>query len=80
MLPLEIYDYKRQWIYKGHSVSVHSDWRWSCKAWIKSQLLQHQWHMKEFTNVYEDTYLFESEVMANKFKAQFSEQVVHNSQ
>lgn len=79
MKPLEIYDYKRQWIPKGHVVVVHSDWRWECKDWIKSHLRQHQWHMKEFTGVYEDTYMFESEVMANKFQKQFSEQAVIKS-
>jgi hypothetical protein len=68
MTPLEIVDYKAQWLKHAHVVKTHSDWDWSAKRWCKQNLKQHQWHFSKYTDVYEDTFFFETKEMKDNFE------------
>lgn len=69
MLPLEIVDYKLQWrknttIY----ITLDSDLEYSAKQWCRSNLKQHQWDFSKYTDMYEDTYYFETEEFKTYFE------------
>jgi hypothetical protein len=69
MRPLEITDYKNKWL-PGHCVRIHSDLRGAARDWCK-QLDRHTWHHKKWTDVYEDTFLFEDQRISQVFAEEF---------
>jgi len=72
MTPVEIFEYKQKWQQTGgHAVRLHSDLRSRGKDWCKVQLFQHQWNFKKWSNVYEDTFLFEYKQDADSFRKKF---------
>lgn len=69
MTPQQIWDYKMKWL-PGHAVSIHSDLSdHIARHIVTQQLPPHKWHYKKWTNVYEHSYLFESEQDANIFES-----------
>ena len=76
MLPIEIFEYKNRWK-PGYTVRLHSDLRMSAKDYCRVQMFQHQWDVSSYTNVYEDTYMFEYKLDADSFAAQFNERFVN---
>lgn len=71
MTPQEIFEYKRKWL-PGYSVRIHSDRSHDAKTWCRTLLSQHQWSMTDYTDVYEHTFHFESEVVSKEFKIEFN--------
>ena len=72
MTPVEIFEYKQSWK-PGYTVRLHSDLRSRGKDYCKTQMFKQQWDMSEFTNVYEDTFMFEYKQDADSFSAQWPE-------
>ena len=64
MTPLEISDYKRRWqtSTRKYTFRIHSDRRREAQEWCKQKLAQGQWHLQQYTDVYEDSVSFESRV------------------
>lgn len=77
MTPIEIFEYKQKWK-PGYTVRLHSDLRMQGKDYCKIQMMKHQWDIQEFTDVYEDTYLFENRIDADSFTAQWDRRFVNN--
>ena len=72
MTPLEIFDYKNNWMSKGaYSVKVHSDRDLDAKIWCRKNLEQQQWVMRTWSGVYEHTFYFENEDHATRFADNF---------
>ena len=68
MTPQEISDHKRRWLMASYFLShTHSDVRGECRDWCKANIAQHQWDLKEFTDVYGDTVRFENLIAFNDF-------------
>lgn len=76
MTPIEIFEYKNKWK-PGYTVRLHSDLRREGKDYCKVQMFKHQWDIAEFTNVYEDTYLFEYKQDADSFAAKWDKKFVN---
>lgn len=76
MTPIEIFEYKQKWK-PGYIVRLHSDLRMQGKDYCKIQMMKHQWDIQEFTDVYEDTYLFENRIDADSFTAQWDRRFVN---
>ena len=72
LTPQEIFEYKTKWE-PGYTVRLHSDLRSQGKEFCKVQMFKHQWDINEYTNVYEDTFMFEYKQDANSFAAQWPE-------
>jgi hypothetical protein len=72
MTPIEIFEYKLKW-HKTSSniVKMHSDLEFESKRWCRQNLKQHQWDFSKYTNVYEDTFYFETEEMKRQFEKGF---------
>lgn len=72
MTPQERFEYKLKWMRIGsNSVEIHSDLEFDAKQWCKKNIEQHQWNFIKYTDVYEDTFMFESEEIAMKFEKEF---------
>ena len=73
MTPLEIFEYKQRWTRNngGYSVRLHSDLRSQGKDFCKVQLMRQQWDFKMYSDVYEDTFLFEYKQDADAFRMKF---------
>ena len=72
MTPVEIFEYKQRWIRNGgYKVRLHSDLRGQGKDFCKTMMMQQQWDMKTYSDVYEDTFLFEYQQDAKMFKNKF---------
>lgn len=71
MTPIEIFEYKNRWKPNGHSVRIHSDYRSQAKFWCKYNFEPHQWVLNEYTDNYEDTFLFENPLNAKLFRKNF---------
>lgn len=72
MTPIEIFEYKQNWLRKGgYAVRLHSDLRDQGKDYCKVQLHKHQWDFKKWSDVYEDTFWFEYAQDAKSFKNKF---------
>jgi len=71
MTPQEIFGYKQKWL-PGVEVVIHSDRRQEAKSWCKQNLEQQRWSFHYFTNVYEDSFYFELEAEADRFRVEFS--------
>lgn len=67
MTPLEVFAYKQSWK-PGYTVRLHSDVVNQAKTWCRRNLGRHEWSMTEWTGVYEHTFHFEKEEMADNFK------------
>ena len=68
MTPQQIVDHKQKWMSKQpHAVELHSDYRSIGKDWCKGFLMQHQYVLKQYTDVYEDTWFFENQTDADDF-------------
>ena len=78
MTPQEIFEYKQRWK-PGYSVRLHSDLRSEGKEYCKVQMMKHQWDVAEYTNVYEDTFVFEHKLDAESFAAQWPRYVNQNA-
>ena len=76
MTPIEIFEYKQKWK-PGYVVRLHSDLRRSAMDYCKVQMMKHQWDVREYTNVYEDTWMFENKLDANSFLAQWETKFVN---
>lgn len=74
MTPVEIFEYKNKWK-PGYSVRLHSDLRSQAKDWCKIQLHKQQWDLNIYTNVYEDTFMFEYRQDAESFAAKYRDYV-----
>jgi len=72
MKPIEVFEYKQKWK-PGYTVRLHSDLRTQGKEYCKVQMFKHQWDMTEYTDVYEDTFMFEHKLDAESFSAQWPE-------
>lgn len=68
MTPIEIFEYKLCWKPNAFIVKLHSDKRWDAKQWCRRNFEWERWDSIHFTDVYEDTYLFEILEDANRFK------------
>ena len=77
MTPIEIFEYKQQWKSNAHTVRLHSDLRRRGKEYCTVQMMKHQWDIKEYTDVYEDTYFFEHRLDANSFAGYFEKRFVN---
>ena len=75
MTPLEISEYKQRWMSKEetYAVRLHSDLDWKGKDWCRKRIPRESWSMSTWTNVYEHTFYFESEIHANEFAKQWPE-------
>ena len=74
MTPIEIFEYKLKWK-PGYTVRLHSDLRRQGKDFCKVMMSKQQWDMNEYTNVYEDTFMFECKQDAKLFKEKFKKYV-----
>ena len=73
MSPQERFEYKTKWMQNNSNpVEVHSDREFDAKQWCKKNLEQHQWHFSKYTDVYEDTFYFETEEMQYQFEKSFN--------
>jgi len=72
MTPQEIFEYKQRWL-PGYAVRLHSDLDWKGKDWCRRRIPREAWSMTTWTNVYEHTFYFESEIHANEFAKQWPE-------
>lgn len=70
MTPIEIFEYKQKWR-PGYRVRLHSDLRRQGKDFCKVMMLKQEWDMNEYTNVYEDTFMFQYLLDAKLFKEKF---------
>lgn len=72
MTPQQISDYKRKWMASGdnYPVRLHSDLRSQAKDWCK-KLDKQEWSHSTFTNVYEDTFYFENQMVSQQFEEEF---------
>lgn len=68
MTPVEIFEYKMGWM-PGYAVPFHSDYRSQAVLFAKKKNEKHQWAHTTYTDVYEDTMCFESDVSAREFQA-----------
>lgn len=72
MTPQDRFDYKLQWMkLNSNPVIVHSDNEFNAKQWCKTNLEQHQWHFSKYTDVYQDTFYFESADICKLFWKEF---------
>lgn len=73
LTPVEIAEYKMRWMSSGNNnpVGVHSDLRHEAKAFCKDYFNQHEYVHNTWTDVYEDTFFFESVKDANFFRNKF---------
>jgi hypothetical protein len=72
MTPQEIFEYKTKWMeISSNPVEVHSDREFDAKQWCKKNLEQHQWHFSKYTDVYEDTFYFETVESKDIFEKEF---------
>ena len=72
MTPVEIHEYKMKWMKKeSNPVNIHSDYRRKAIDYCKTQLHKKQWVIKEYTDVYQDTFYFEHHQDARSFKNYF---------
>ena len=79
LTPIEIFEYKKRWQPKGYKVRLHSDLRSQGKDYCKTQMFKHQWIITEYTNNYEDTFLFEYKQDADSFTLQFNSKFVNQN-
>ena len=70
MTPQEQFEYKQKWK-PGYTVRLHSDLVDRGKDWCRRHVERHQWSMSKWTDVYEHTFHFEVEEVANMFYAEF---------
>lgn len=69
MTPQEIFEYKLRWHkISSNIVKVHSDLEFDAKRWCRANLKQHQWDYSKFTDMYEDTFYFETAEMKDNFE------------
>lgn len=61
MTPLEIVDYRRNWMINqgGYGCRVHSDLRSDSRDWLKENIPTERTSIARYTDVYEDTIYFE---------------------
>jgi hypothetical protein len=72
MTPQERFDYKKKWMQASSNfVKIHSDHEFDAKQWCKKNLEQHNWDFLKYTDVYEDTFYFETEEMKRQFEKGF---------
>ena len=71
MKPQEIFAYKLKWRNKGFSVKVHSDKQSDAIRWCKEFCEKEEWNINTFTDVYEDTFLFEKAIHAQSFAREY---------
>jgi hypothetical protein len=70
LTPQQIADHKQQWMsQQSCAVQLHSDHRSLGKSWCKEFLMKQQYVLREYTNVYEDTWFFENQSDADNFTA-----------
>jgi len=70
MTPQQIFDYKNRWM-PGFEVTLHSDLEREGKDWCKRLMGKESWHFKSFTNIYQHSFYFEKEIMAQNFIMEF---------
>jgi len=72
MTPQERFDHKLRWMgIDSNAVKLHSDREFDGKQWCKKNLEQHQWGFSKYTDMYEDTFYFETKEMKHKFEMEF---------
>lgn len=71
MTPQDQWTYKFGWIPKAYQVSFHSDLLHRALRWLRANVPTHQWHLHEWTNVYEHTVWFELYDDKQQFEAYF---------
>jgi hypothetical protein len=72
MTPQEIFEYKQRWMRNGgHPVRLHSDLDVEGKTWCRRTLERHQWSFLAHTDVYEHTFYFEDQNIAQQFEHEF---------
>ena len=77
MTPIEIFEYKNKWK-PGYTVRLHSDLRSRATDYCKVQMLKQQWDVRNYSNVYEDTWMFEYRQDAESFAAQWPEFTIYD--
>lgn len=70
MTPQEIFEYKQRWMPMAYNVPLHSDLRSKGVNWCK-QLEKHEWNHVKYTDVYEDSFYFESAHIGQQFEEEF---------
>ena len=74
MTPQERMSHKRRWRMASHFVyHTHTDLRSESKEWCKRNCEQHEWDIKQFTDIYGDTIRFEFEEHFNEFSNWYNE-------
>ena len=74
MTPQERQDHKRKWRMASLYVcETHTDLRSMAKSWCKEKCEQHEWDLKQFTDVYGDTFRFEFKEHFEEFSAWYAE-------
>ena len=74
MTPQQRETHKRKWRMASHFVyHTHTDLRSGAKAWCKKNCEHHEWDLKQFTDIYGDTFRFEFEEHFEKFSAWYVE-------
>lgn len=77
MTPQEIFNYKNKWMHNnGHSVKIHSDLALLGKEWCSRCLEPYQWTFIAHTDIYEDTFAFESLYHAQQFCQEFYDWII----
>lgn len=67
LTPQQIADHKQQWMSEqACEIQLHSDYRSLGKSWCREFLMKHQYVLRKYTNVYEDTWFFENQSDADK--------------
>lgn len=72
MTPQEIFEYKNSWK-PGYTVCLHSDIADKGKTWCRRNLEKHQWSVTTWTDVYEHTFHFEEQRLAQEFESAMQE-------
>lgn len=75
MTPQQLFAYKKSWQGNSFDVRIHSDLRGRAKDWCKTMLDRREWDCNQYTDVYEDTFIFEKSLSANAFAKAFEEWV-----
>jgi hypothetical protein len=79
MTPQEIDDYKTKWLTgpgRGYPVKIHSDLDVDGKDWCRRNLERHQWSFTKYTDVYEHTFYFESQLHSQQFAQEFIDWII----
>ena len=73
MTPQEQFEHKLSWRSVSSGVTIHSDLRGEYKTWLKKNCVPSEYSVQEYTDVYQDTVLFEHATASEQFRAEFEQ-------